>query len=238
MLYKAAIFDMDGTILDTKGDLTAAVNYAMGLCGHRSDFTTADGCLFFGSGAHTAIQRALAREAGMDRAQILRIGSDQNTAVPGIDEDEVARILAVYQPYYKAHNAELTRPFPGIPQLLKKLRLAGIRTAVVSNKPDNSVVQLAADYFDREFDLAIGETRGIARKPAPDMNYLILDKLGIDVRDAVYIGDTEIDVATARNTGMDCIMVEWGFRPRAELEALGATVFAASADDIYTLIAG
>ena len=238
MLYKAAIFDMDGTILDTSGDLTAAVNYAMAECGHRHDFTTADGCLFFGSGAHTAIQRALAREAGMDRARILQIGSAANAPVPGINETEVMRILEIYQPYYKAHNAELTRPFPGIPELLKKLRRAGIRTAVVSNKPDNSVVQLAADYFDGAFDLAIGETAGIARKPAPDMNLMILHKLGIDVRDAVYIGDTEIDILTARNTGMDCIMVEWGFRPRAELEALGAKVFAATADDVLRLIGG
>ena len=234
--YKAAIFDMDGTILDTSEDLTAAVNYAMGLFGHRSDFTREDGCLFFGSGAHTAIQRALARESGMDRRDILRIGSDKNTELPGIDEAEVQRILEVYQPYYKAHNAVRTRPYPGITELLKKLRDAGIRTAVVSNKPDNSVVQLAADYFDNGFDLAIGETAGIARKPAPDMNFLILDKLGIRVCDAVYIGDTEIDVATARNTGMDCIMVEWGFRPRSEIEALGAKVFVSTADEIYKLI--
>ena len=85
MRYKAVIFDMDGTILDTSGDLTAAVNYAMAKFGHRSDFPTEDGCLFFGSGAHTAIQRALAREAGMDRDRILQIGSVKNNAVPGIE---------------------------------------------------------------------------------------------------------------------------------------------------------
>ena len=145
MRYKAVIFDMDGTILDTSGDLTAAVNYAMAKFGHRSDFPTEDGCLFFGSGAHTAIQRALAREAGMDRDEILKIGSAKNSVVPGIDEDEVLRILEVYQPYYKAHNAILTSAYPGITDLLKKLRSAGVRTAVVSNKPDNSVTQLAED---------------------------------------------------------------------------------------------
>ena len=146
------------------------------------------------------------------------------------------KILAVYQPYYKAHNDIRTDAYPGITELLKKLRRAGVRTAVVSNKPDNSVVQLAADYFDGEFDLAIGETEGIARKPAPDMNFLILGKLGIDVKDAVYVGDTEIDIATARNTGMDVIMVNWGFRPRAELEALGAKVFVDTADEIFTWV--
>ena len=218
MFYKAAIFDMDGTILDTSEDLTAAINYAMGIHGRRHDFKREDGCRLFGSGVHTAIQRALAMEAGMPR------------------EELVMRILATYQPYYKAHNADLTRPFPGIVDLLRKLRAADVRTAVVSNKPDNSVVQLAADYFDSGFDLAIGETQGIARKPAPDMNYMILEKLGIRVQDAVYIGDTEIDIATARNTGMDCIMVDWGFRPRSELEALGAKVIVSTADELYSRI--
>ena len=236
MFYKAAIFDMDGTILDTSEDLTAAINYAMGIHGRRHDFKREDGCRLFGSGVHTAIQRALAMEAGMPREELVRIGADENSAVPGIDEDLVMRILATYQPYYKAHNADLTRPFPGIVDLLRKLRAADVRTAVVSNKPDNSVVQLASDYFDLGFDLAIGETQGIARKPAPDMNYMILAKLGIRVQDAVYIGDTEIDIATARNTGMDCIMVDWGFRPRSELEALGAKVIVSTADELYSRI--
>ena len=231
MFYKAAIFDMDGTILDTSEDLTAAINYAMGIHGRRHDFKREDGCRLFGS-----IQRALAMEAGMPREELVRIGADQNSAVPGIDEEFVMRILATYQPYYKAHNADLTRPFPGIVDLLRKLRAADVRTAVVSNKPDNSVIQLASDYFDSGFDLAIGETQGIARKPAPDMNYMILEKLGIRVQDAVYIGDTEIDIATARNTGMDCIMVDWGFRPRSELEALGAKVIVSTADELYSRI--
>ena len=236
MFYKAAIFDMDGTILDTSEDLTAAINYAMGIHGRRHDFKREDGCRLFGSGVHTAIQRALAMEAGMPREELVRIGADQNSAVPGIDEDLVMRILATYQPYYKAHNADLTRPFPGIVDLLRKLRAADVRTAVVSNKPDNSVVQLAADYFAGGFDLAIGETEGIARKPAPDMNYLILDKLGIRAQDAVYIGDTEIDFATAANTGMDLIMVDWGFRPKAQLQALGAKVIVSSAQEVFELI--
>ena len=137
---------------------------------------------------------------------------------------------------YDSHNAILTCPYPGITDLIRKLKDDGILTAVVSNKPDNSVVQLAEDYFGGQFDLAIGETDGIARKPAPDMNYLALRKLGVDVKDAVYIGDTEIDIRTAANTGMDLIMVEWGFRPKALLQSLGAEVFVSTADEIYSII--
>lgn len=236
MSYKAAIFDMDGTILDTSMDLIGAVNYAMAQHGHKHDFTREEGCFIFGSGIHTAIQRALAIESGLSAEKAMLIGADQNVAVPGIDEEEVQRILTTYRPYYKAHNAVLTCPYPGITDLIRKLKDAGILTAVVSNKPDNSVVQLAEDYFGGQFDLAIGETDGIARKPAPDMNYLALRKLGVDVKDAVYIGDTEIDIRTAANTGMDLIMVEWGFRPKAMLQSLGAKVFVSSADEIYTLI--
>ena len=219
MRYKAVIFDMDGTILDTSEDLAAAINYALAKFGHRSDFPVDDVCLFFGSGAHTAVQRALAREAGMSREEILEIGSAVSGAVPGIDEDEVQRILEVYQPYYKAHNAIRTCAYPGIKKLLIRLREAGVLTAVVSNKPD------------KLFDLAIGETAGIARKPAPDMNYLILDKLGVSAEDAVYVGDTEIDIATAQNTGMDLIMVSWGFRPVSYQKALGAKTIVDSADE-------
>ena len=238
LIYKAAIFDMDGTILDTIEDLVNAINYAMAQHGHRHDFTKADGCLMFGSGVYTAVHRALALEAGTDRALVIKIGGDVNGPVPGIDEEEALRIIETYMPYYKAHNAECTCPYPGITDLVKKLKAAGVRTAVVSNKPDNSVVQLAEDYFGGEFDLAVGERPDIARKPAPDMNFMILDKLGVDVRDAVYIGDTEVDIATARNTGMDLIMVDWGFRPRAFLEACGAEVIVSSADEIYAHIVG
>ena len=216
MRYKAVIFDMDGTILDTSEDLAAALNYALAQFGHRGDFPVEDVCLFFGSGAHTAVQRALAREAGMGREEILEIGS------------------AVY----KEHNAIRTCAYPGIKELLIKLREAGVLTAVVSNKPDNSVTQLAEDYFGGLFDLAIGETEGIARKPAPDMNYLILDKLGVSAEDAVYVGDTEIDIATARNTGMDLIMVSWGFRPVSYQKSLGATTIVDSADEIFLLVSG
>jgi phosphoglycolate phosphatase len=213
MRYKAVIFDMDGTILDTANDLTASVNYAMGVCGHRHDYVRADGMKMFGSGAHTALQRALAMEAGeTDPIRLRRIGSEEMMTVPGIDEEEVARIEEVFRPYYLEHSMDETGPYDGIMDLLQVLRERGIRTAVVSNKPDPAVKKLADDCFDNLLDAAAGEQEGIRRKPAPDMVQAVLKDFGIAPEEALYIGDTEIDIQTAANTGMPCVCVSWGFR--------------------------
>ena len=222
MQYKAVIFDMDGTILDTANDLTSSVNYAMGLCGHKHDYVRADGMRLFGSGVHTALQRALAMEAGEnDPARLRRIGSAEMMTVPGIDEDEVARIEEVFRPFYLEHSRDETGPYDGIMDLLYALREKGIRTAVVSNKPDPAVKKLAADCFENLFDAAAGEQSGIRRKPAPDMVEAVLKDFGIAAEEALYIGDTEIDVQTEENTGMPCVCVSWGFRPVDFLESLG-----------------
>ena len=221
MQYKAVIFDMDGTILDTANDLTASVNYAMKACGHKHDYVRADGMRMFGSGVHTALQRALAIEAGRtDPAYLRRIGTAEMMTVPGIDETEVSRIEAVLRPYYLEHSMDETGPYEGIMDLLRTLRERGIRTAVVSNKPDPAVRKLAEDCFENMFDCAAGEQTGIRRKPAPDMVNVVLKDFGISPEEAVYIGDTEIDVETANNTGMPCVCVSWGFRPVDFLQTL------------------
>lgn len=221
MRYKAVIFDMDGTILDTADDLTASVNYAMERCGHRHDYIKADGIRMFGSGAHTALQRALAMEKGMeDSAQLRRIGTSECMTVPGIDEAEVARIEEIFRPYYLEHSMDKTGPYDGILDLLRALRSQGFKTAVVSNKPDPAVVKLAEDCFENLFDEAAGEKAEIRRKPAPDMVLSVLDRFEIAPEEAIYIGDTEIDIETAVNCKMNCVCVSWGFRPRDFLESL------------------
>ena len=221
MKYKAVIFDMDGTILDTAADLTSSVNYAMEKCGHRHDYVYADGMRMFGSGAHTALQRALAMEAGeTDPAALRRIGSAEMMTVPRIDEKEVERIETVFRPYYLEHSMDETGPYDGIMDLLRTLRERGIKTAVVSNKPDPAVRKLAAECFENLFDSAAGEQPGIRKKPAPDMVNVVLQDFGITPDEALYIGDTEIDVETALNTGMKCVCVSWGFRPVDFLQSL------------------
>ena len=213
MQYKAVIFDMDGTILDTAGDLTSSVNYAMGKCGHKHDYVREQGKRLFGSGAHAALQRALAIEAGItDPAKLREIGTPEMMTVPGIDESDVARIEAVFRPYYLEHSMDETGPYDGIMDLLHTLRERGIPTAVVSNKPDPAVKKLADDCFDNLLDAAAGEQEGIRRKPAPDMVQAVLKDFGIAPEEALYIGDTEIDIQTAANTGMPCVCVSWGFR--------------------------
>ena len=237
MHYKAIIFDMDGTILDTVDDLTASVNYAMGQCGHRTGFTREDGCRMFGSGAHTALQRALAMEAGeQDDASLRRIGTPDMMTVPGISEEEVSRIEAVFRPWYLVHSMDRTGPYEGIPELLRTLKDRGFLTAVVSNKPDPAVARLAADCFENLFASAAGERPGIRRKPAPDMVEAVLDSFGLAPDQALYIGDSEVDVETAANCGMDCVCVSWGFRPADFLRSLGPLAVIDRPEDLLALV--
>ena len=235
--YRAVVFDMDGTILDTVDDLTASVNYAMERCGHRHDYRREDGMRMFGSGVHTALQRALAMEAGETLDENLRqIGTPGHLTVPGIEEAEVSRIEEIFRPYYLEHSMDQTGPYPGILDLLRTLRAQGFRTAVVSNKPDPAVKKLAADCFENLFDAAIGEQPGIRRKPAPDMTDATLRKLGVRADEAVYLGDSEIDVASALASEMECICVSWGFRPRSFLETLQPLAIIDRPDQLLSLL--
>ena len=215
MGYQAAIFDMDGTILNTLEDLTTALNYAMGQAGHRHDFSAEEVRLFFGNGAKMAVAAALRRESGPAQAQ------------------DISRVLAHFQAYYPSHCTLHTRPYAGILELLAALRRQGIRTAVVSNKMDTAVQALCDRHFSGCFDAVLGEREPeIRRKPAPDMTEAALRTLGIDRAEAVYIGDSEVDIQTAQNAGLDCICVSWGFRSRQSLEAHRA---ACIADDVPAL---
>ena len=148
---------MDGTILDTVDDLRASINYALGRCGHKHDFTREQCKELFGSGVHTALQRALSIEAGEQDQEMLRlIGTPQRMTVPGIDEKEIERIEGVFRPYYLEHSMEHTRPYDGIMDLLRTLRSRGFKTAVVSNKPDPAVRKLAEECFEGLFDVSTG----------------------------------------------------------------------------------
>ena len=214
---QAVIFDMDGTILNTLEDLTGSLNYALGQTGHRHDYVAEDVKHFFGSGIRVAISRALAAEGQPD--------------VPE-DDPEVERVREIFAPHYAKHCNDHTGPYPGIPECIAALRKRGILTAVVSNKPDFAVQTLAREIFPGCFDLADGEQSGVRRKPAPDMTDKALKDLKTSKENAVYVGDSEVDLMTAKNAGLPCIAVSWGFRSIEFLKARGASTIVDRADEI------
>ena len=215
---KAAIFDMDGTILDTIEDLAAAVNHALNHFGYRGDFSPEESKQFFCNGAKAAVASAL------------------EMAGAPTDDDTLGKVLDFYKPYYAEHSDIKTGPYPGIPELLQTLSAANIKTAVVSNKPDPAVQKLCEVYFPDMFTFALGEIPGVRRKPMPDMINICLEKLGVSPAEAVYIGDSEVDVQTARNSGLSCIGVDWGFRTRRDLA--GADVIVSDCDELARAIIG
>ena len=236
MSYKAAIFDMDGTILNTLDDLTSALNYAMEQAGHEHDFNVKNVAAFFGSGVYVAIKRALSVEQGFPYEKLDKIGTPEEPSDCCHDEAEIDRISKIYKPYYDSHCDIKTGPYSGIPEVLKALRSKGIKTAVVSNKPDSAVQTLVYDKFNGMFDFALGEKDQIRRKPAPDMVNECLCVLEVPRDECVYIGDSEVDFETGKNSGMDVISVDWGFRTHEYLEALPAEKIVSTAEDLLEAI--
>ena len=215
-MKKLVVFDLDGTLLDTLEDLTAATNYALtshGLPPRGIDEVRA----FVGNG----IPKLAAR------------------AVPaGTDKKTEAAVLASLLSYYKAHCRERTRPYPGVTDLLADLKRQGIKTAVVSNKADAAVQLLCADYFAGLCDFAVGERADVRKKPAPDAVFAALTALGEAREDAVYVGDSEVDVKTAANAGLPCVSVTWGFRDERVLLDAGAKTLVPDAKTLERLLLG
>ena len=232
MRYKAAIFDMDGTVLDTSGDLTAALNYTFAQVGQEIKLTPKEAVFFYGSGIKVAIQRALLYTQGHALEELEAVGTAEDQLAASLDSALVEKMAEIFVPYYAEYSAELTGPYPGVIDLLKRLRAAGVTCAVVSNKPDIAVQKLVVDYYDGLFDFALGERKDLQRKPHPDMTLYALKQLGVTQKESVYIGDSEIDLQTAQNAGLDCISVDYGFRSHAFLKAHGAVNIVSSADAV------
>ena len=207
-MYTTYLFDMDGTVLDTAQDLTDAVNYILEKYGYP---VCTKPCVVAatGNGARELVAGCLPE--GEKTAQF-------------------ETIVEQFRTYYEAHSCIKTGPYDGIPALLEQLKEQGANIAIVSNKPHGAVQELAAKFFPGI--PAFGERSGIARKPAPDMVFAALEELGVGKEGAVYIGDSEVDVATVKNADMPLIAVSWGFRSRELLESLGATQIADTVADI------
>ena len=192
------LFDLDGTLLDTLGDLQVAVNYALSQYGYppREKWEIR---AFLGNGMRNLIKCALPE---------------------GVSEERVDEVLAVYRPYYDSHNLILTKPYDGILPALEQL---GEKYAigVVSNKQDTAVKPMCRAFFGDVY--ALGETPDCPRKPAPDMLYKTMAALGMEK--AVYVGDSEVDLKVANNAGLPCLLVTWGFRDKGDLEKAGGVHF-------------
>ena len=189
------LFDLDGTLLDTLEDLADSVNYALEQHGYPQR-TLEEIRTFVGNGA----------------AMLIKLATSES--------EDYEQVLRTFQSYYKTHCQVKTGPYAGVLEALREI-WAEYPVAVVSNKPDPAVKTLCDDYFDGVF--ALGERADCPRKPAPDMLYKAMEHLG--VTKAVYVGDSEVDVITAKNAGMPCISVLWGFRTEAEIREYGDSIF-------------
>lgn len=212
--YELAVFDMDGTILYTLDDICNGVNEALVRHGlPRRDIDS------------------IRRNIGHG------IRHEIESSVPkGTDESVIDAVFHDFHAWYEVHCNDNTRPYEGIVELLQSLKEEGIRCAVVSNKADYAVKALSDIHFRGLMEASVGEMEGIARKPAPDEVDEVLRLTGVDRKKAVYIGDSEVDIETARNAGMDCIAVSWGYRDRWMLEASGAEVIADNVEQLKHLL--
>ena len=201
MKYKAVIFDLDGTVLDTIGDLAAAVNYALNQ---------------FGLPTHSV--EDVRRMVGNGVANLIR------RATPGDVSDEQCReILAVFKARYREHINDLTVPYEGVTDMLKSLKNAGIYVGINSNKYDAALQSLCRIHFDGLYDYAVGESEVTPKKPDPTAAQLIMAAANASPAETIYIGDSNVDLETAANAGVDSAWVSWGFRRLNEMEGCEIT---------------
>ena len=201
--YKTVVFDLDGTLLDTLQDLHASVNAALTAYGLQTR-SLGEVQSFVGNGIAKLIERAI-----------------------GVSDcPDFERVLSAFKAHYAVHCKDKTKPYDGILELLKNLQAAGVKTAVVSNKADFAVKLLAEEYFGGLLLDAVGENEacGVRKKPAPDSLFAVMQKLNAPKNEVVYVGDSEVDIQTAQNAGVDCISVTWGFKDKSFLLANGASV--------------
>lgn len=215
--YETIVFDLDGTLLDTLDDLTDATNAALAKVGLKNR-TRDEVKGFIGNGIAKLIERAVGEE----------------------NKDCQAEALEEFKRYYALHCADKTAAYDGILDLLKGLKAQDLKTAVVSNKADFAVKSLAKEYFDGLLLAAVGENEeaGIRKKPAPDSLLAVMEQLSAEKDTTVYVGDSEVDIQTAENAGVDCICVTWGFREKPFLVEKGGRVFVDTPAEIFDYIKG
>ncbi|WP_308263718.1 HAD family hydrolase [Prevotella sp.] len=211
-MYNTYIFDLDGTLLSTLGDLAASCNYALRTNG-MPERTIDEVRVFVGNGVKKLMERAVPN---------------------GEDNPAFEKTYSDFRKHYMEHNLDTTKPYDGVMDLLKELNSRGKKVAVVSNKFYAATQELCRHFFGNLVQVAIGEREDIRKKPAPDTVIEAMRQLGVTTEGAVYIGDSDVDIETARNSGMPCISVLWGFRDRDFLLQHGATTLVDTPTDILS----
>jgi phosphoglycolate phosphatase len=209
--YDTYIFDLDGTLLDSLTDLAISCNYALRI-NNMPERTIDEVRCFVGNGVKKLMERAIPN---------------------GLQNPAFEKTYADFRQHYLVHNLDNTKPYPGIIPLLKRLHSEGKNIAVVSNKFYAATQDLVKHFFDEYITVAIGERENIRKKPAPDTVFEALRQLSASLSGAVYIGDSDVDVMTARNCNIPCISVLWGFRTKEFLIKNGATTFVTAPDEIF-----
>ena len=209
-MYNTYIFDLDGTLLSTLGDLAASCNYALRTNG-MPERTIDEVRVFVGNGVKKLMERAVPN---------------------GEDNPAFEKTYSDFRKHYMEHNLDTTKPYDGVMDLLKELNSRGKKVAVVSNKFYAATQELCRHFFGNLVQVAIGEREGIRKKPAPDTVIEAMRQLGVTTEGTVYIGDSDVDIETARNSGMPCISVLWGFRDKEFLLEHGATTLVSTPEEI------
>ena len=214
MKYQAVLFDMDGTVLDTLDDLCDSINHSL------AEFSL------------PPVSREHVRQCLGNGAAFLVSHSIPAGSSPELE----ANVLAFYKPWYDAHCLIKTAPYEGILPMMQSLKEQGLRLAIISNKPDRAVQELSDAFFPGLLELSVGESPSVRRKPAPDTVLTAASQIGLSIDQCVYVGDSEVDLQTARNAGMDCISVTWGFRDEAQLIEAGASVLVRTPEELESLL--
>ncbi len=213
-MVKLCVFDLDGTLVYTLADLTASLNYALEQCGFPV-LTEADVSAIVGHSTKYMCEHA----------------------VPPEHIDKADTVLDLYQKHYSLHSMDRSYPYDGMVDAVQAIRRAGVRVAVVSNKPHADTVKVVAALYPKDmFSLVLGRTNKFTIKPAPDSLNFVMDFFGVKSEDAVYVGDSDVDVAFARNANMRCVTVKWGYRTVEELLAAGADCMTDDPKELVDLV--
>ena len=214
MRYDAILFDYDGTVADSLPDIVYSVNVAMRQYG-LPEYNAETLAPLLGYGAHVLMEKA---------------------APPDTSDELKEKLYTAYVSYYAAHANDRTVPYPGILPMMRRLREDGLKLAVISNKPDAAVQPGVRRFFAPWLTLAVGEKPGVRRKPCPDMLETAAAEMGVSLPRCLYVGDTEVDLETARAAGIDCAAVTWGFRTREQLVGAGAVLLFDSPGELTAFI--